>query len=129
MLTVIWLLAILLGAIALAYVNASGRVVTAAIAVALIVGWGAHALPGWLSLVLTVVFVLLAIPLNVPALRRTPISDAVLGVFRKVLPSMSQTERDAIEAGTVWWDGDLFSGRPAWQGVLPGPPPELNPAE
>ena len=98
MLTVIWLLAILGGAVALAYVNASGRVVTAAIAVALIVAWGVHALPGWLSFVLTVAFVLLAIPLNVPTLRRKLISDGVLNVFRKVMPSMSQTERDAAPA-------------------------------
>src|SRR5947209_15445804 len=102
MLTVIWLLAVLIGAVALAYVNASGRVVTAAIAGALIVAWGAHAIPGWLALVLTVAFVLLAIPLNVLALRRVLISDAVLGIFRNVMPPMSQTERDAIEAGTVW---------------------------
>ena len=33
----------------------------------------------------------------------------VLAAFRKVLPPMSQTEREAIEAGTVWWDGELFS--------------------
>ena len=33
----------------------------------------------------------------------------MLGVFRKVLPPMSQTEREALEAGTVWWDGELFS--------------------
>src|SRR5437867_212467 len=125
MLTLIWLLAVLVGALALAYVNASGRVVTAAIAVALIFAWGAHTVPGWLALGLTVAFVLLAIPLNFPALRRALISDAVLGVFRKVMPAMSQTERDAIEAGTVWWDGDLFSGRPDWKRLLDIPSPKL----
>ena len=40
------------------------------------------------------------------------------GVFRKVMPPMSQTERDALEAGTVWWDGELFSGRPAGRKLL-----------
>ncbi|HVN35715.1 MAG TPA: acyl-CoA dehydrogenase [Casimicrobiaceae bacterium] len=129
MLTVIWLLAVLVGAVALAYVNASGRVVTAAIAVALAVAWGAHALPGWLSLLVTIAFVILAIPLNVPTLRRKLISDAVLGIFRKVMPSMSQTERDAIEAGTVWWDGDLFSGRPDWERLLAIAPPTLTAEE
>jgi len=76
MLTVLWLLAVLVGAVALAYVNASGRAVTAAIAVALLVAWGAHALPGWLSLILSLAFVLLAIPLNVPPLLRTPRRNA-----------------------------------------------------
>ena len=129
MLAIVWLLVVFIGAIALAYVNASGRVVTAAIAAALIVAWGVQALPPWLTVALTVVFVLLAVPLNVPALRRKLVSDAVLGVFRKVMPPMSQTERDAIEAGTVWWDGDLFSGRPDWRRLLEIPPPRLTPEE
>ena len=118
MLTVLWLVAVLIGALALAYLNASGAAFTAAIAVALAVAWGAHTIPGWLALALTLVFVLLAIPGNVPALRRRLASDAVLAAFRRVLPPMSQTERDAIEAGTVWWDGDLFSGRPNWPRLL-----------
>ncbi len=53
-------------------------------------------------------------------------SDAVLAAFRKVMPPMSQTERDAIEAGTVWWDGELFSGRPDWQRLLATPSPTLT---
>jgi acyl-CoA dehydrogenase len=129
MLTVIWLAAVLVGALGLAYVNASGRVFTAAVAVALGAAWGAHAIPGWLALALTLAFVLLAIPLNVPALRRKLISDAVLAAFRKVMPPMSQTERDAIEAGTVWWDGDLFSGRPDWKRLLDTPIPALTAEE
>ena len=51
MLTLIWLVVVLAGAVALAYVNASGRAYTAAIAVALVVAWGAHTIPGWLALV------------------------------------------------------------------------------
>ena len=54
-------------------------------------------------------------PLNVPALRRKLISDGVLAASARCMPPMSQTERDAIEAGTVWWDGELFSGRPDWR--------------
>ena len=78
MLTLAWFVAVLIGAVALAYVNAAGIVWTVAIAVALGVAWGAQLLPAWLALALTVVFVLLAIPLNVPALRRKLISDGVL---------------------------------------------------
>ncbi|MEO8305938.1 MAG: acyl-CoA dehydrogenase [Betaproteobacteria bacterium] len=126
MVTTVWLVAVLVGALALAYVNASGRVVSVATAAALALAWYFHTLPGWLALALTVAFVLLAIPLNVPALRRKLISDAVLAIFRKVMPAMSQTERDAIEAGTVWWDGDLFSGRPDWRRLLDTPIPNLT---
>ena len=42
---------------------------------------------------------------------------------------MSQTEREAIEAGTVWWDGELFSGRPQWRKLLDAPKPTLRPDE
>ncbi len=50
-------------------------------------------------------------------LRRQFISAPVLNWYRKVLPPMSDTERDAIEAGTVWWDAELFSGNPDWESM------------
>ncbi|MCC6198181.1 MAG: acyl-CoA dehydrogenase family protein, partial [Burkholderiales bacterium] len=67
--------------------------------------------------------------LGVPALRRRLVSDQVLRVYRKVMPPMSQTERDALEAGTVWWDGELFSGRPDWARLLATPAPSLTAEE
>ena len=85
--------------------------------------------PAGSSLALTAVFVLLAIPLNVPSLRRKLDQRCLLRAFRKMMPPMSQTEREAIEAGTVWWDGDLFSGRPDWQRLLDMPPPKLTAEE
>jgi acyl-CoA dehydrogenase len=42
---------------------------------------------------------------------------------------MSQTEREALEAGTVWWDGELFTGAPKWQKLLSAKPPELSEEE
>jgi len=42
------------------------------------------------------------------------------------MPPMSQTEREALEAGTVWWDGELFSGRPDWRRLLATPRPALT---
>ncbi len=129
MLTFAWFVAILVGAVALAYVNASGILWSLAIAVVLAIGWGTQMLPAWLALTFSVVFVLLAIPLNIPPLRRKLISDGVLAAFRKVLPPMSQTEREAIEAGTVWWDAELFSGKPDWRKLLDAPPPALTPDE
>jgi acyl-CoA dehydrogenase len=38
-----------------------------------------------------------------------------LGLFRTILPQVSQTEKEALDAGTVWWDGELFSGKPDWK--------------
>ena len=129
MLTLVWFVAVLLGALVLAYLNASGIVWSAAIAGAIAAAWGTQALPGGLSLALSAIFVLLAIPLNIAVLRRKLVSDAVLAAFRKVLPPMSQTEREAIEAGSVWWDGELFSGRPHWRMLLDTPAPALTPDE
>ena len=45
------------------------------------------------------------------------------------MPSMSTTEQEALEAGTVWWDGDLFSGQPDWNKLLKTPAPELTEEE
>ncbi len=75
------------------------------------------------------VFVLAAAILNIVPLRRALVSRPLFGLFRKVLPPMSQTEREALEAGTVWWDGELFSGLPNWQELLAEPAPALTPAE
>ncbi|MGH8709289.1 MAG: acyl-CoA dehydrogenase [Burkholderiales bacterium] len=79
--------------------------------------------------VLAAVFLALAGLLAVPALRRRVLSDRVLAVYRRILPDMSPTEKEAIDAGTVWWDGDLFSGRPDWERLLATPAPRLGAEE
>jgi acyl-CoA dehydrogenase len=78
---------------------------------------------------LAAVFLAVAMMLNVPALRRRMLSDRVLAIFRRILPDMSPTEKEAIDAGTVWWDGDLFSGRPDWERLLATPAPRVNAEE
>src|SRR5687767_5903485 len=62
-------------------------------------------------------------------LRRKLISDRILATYRRILPDMSQTEKEAIDAGTVWWDGDLFSGKPDWNKLLATPEPRLSAEE
>ncbi|MBI1397640.1 MAG: acyl-CoA dehydrogenase [Betaproteobacteria bacterium] len=61
--------------------------------------------------------------------RRILVSEPLLGWFRRVLPTVSQTERDALEAGSVWWDGELFSGQPDWKRLLSFPKPGLTAEE
>ncbi len=66
---------------------------------------------------------------SIKPLRRLLISDRLFGLYRKVMPSMSATEREALEAGTVWWDGELFSGRPRWRRLLRVKRPGLSERE
>jgi acyl-CoA dehydrogenase len=129
MLTALFLLLIATGLLALAYVNVSGRIWGLAAVATLAVSWALQLVPLALNLLFTVVFIALAIALAVPSLRRRLISDGVLTAFRRLMPPMSPTERDALEAGTVWWDGELFSGRPNWRRLLDAPRPTLTEEE
>jgi len=67
--------------------------------------------------------------LNVRPLRKALITRPFMKTYLKLLPRMSQTEKEALEAGTVWWDGELFSGAPRWEKLLAGRPPQLSAAE
>ncbi len=86
-----------------------------------------------LSPLLQGVIGLLLIPplllLNLPFLRKRFISGSVLRLLKNLLPHMSQTERDALQAGTVGWDAELFSGRPNWRSLLAKPAPKLSDEE
>ncbi|NVJ49038.1 MAG: acyl-CoA dehydrogenase [Gammaproteobacteria bacterium] len=62
-------------------------------------------------------------------LRKDKITLPIFKLFKSVLPPMNQTEKDALEAGDVWWDGDLFKGNPDWNKMLDYPKPELSKEE
>ncbi|MDB5803530.1 MAG: hypothetical protein JWN73_852 [Betaproteobacteria bacterium] len=64
-----------------------------------------------------------------PPLRRTAFTRPMLGVYRRILPAMSQTEQEALDAGTVWWEGELFSGAPNWTRMHDIPQPRLSQKE
>jgi len=81
------------------------------------------------NIVLGALFICVAAVLNVPLLRRAVLSDPVLAIYRRILPDMSPTEKEAIDAGTVWWDADLFSGKPDWDKLLALPAPRLSAEE
>ena len=78
---------------------------------------------------LWVVFDAIFIPLNFPAIRKKLISSAVFKIMKSMLPPMSQTEREALEAGNTWWDAELFSGAPDWKVLLDLPAAKLSAAE
>ena len=69
------------------------------------------------------------IVLLVRPLRYLLVSRPLLKIFRKTLPKVSQTEQEALDAGTVWWEGELFSGDPNWSTLLAYPKPQLSAEE
>lgn len=80
--------------------------------------------PVWLTITATV----LAIVFNVAPIRRTLVSVPIMKLMDALnfLPTISETERTAIDAGTVWVDGELFSGKPDFKRILDEPYPELT---
>lgn len=61
--------------------------------------------------------------------RRDTLTKPIFRWAGGVMPPISATERDAIDSGSVWWDGELFSGNPDWQKLVAMPPSKLTPAE
>jgi acyl-CoA dehydrogenase len=83
----------------------------------------------WLwKLVLIAVFGVMLIP-NLIEFRREKLTKPLLAIYRSMLPTMSDTEREALEAGSVWWDGELFSGMPQWDRLMSYPAPKLSDEE
>ena len=64
------------------------------------------------------VYVFFAVLFGIPAIRRYVVSAPAMKIVSSILPAIGDTEKIALEAGTVWWDGDLFSGNPKWQNLL-----------
>ncbi len=81
------------------------------------------------SLVVWGVFFFIVLPLVVAPLRRALISAPLLRLFRQIMPVMSDTEREALEAGTVWWEAELFGGDPNWEQLFSLPLPTLSDEE
>src|SRR5579863_602025 len=79
---------------------------------------------GFLWLLLAVLWLL-----NVRALRKALLTRPFMKTYLRRLPAMSATEKEALEAGTVWWDGELFSGAPRWEKLLASKPPQLSAEE
>src|SRR5215470_6964960 len=126
--TLIWLVLFLAVPIGLAYrrteLGASTLILCALLLLYTFVGSAGVLFKG----VLWIVFLAVA-SLNSEVWRREQVTRRLIGVYRRMLPSMSRTEQDALEAGGIWWDGELFSGIPDWRKLLRLPPPQLTPDE
>ena len=101
-----------------AYVGAPLLVWTVGFGVLLLALKAVAAISATAFMVSGAIYLLLAALLNLRPLRRAIITAPVFSVFKKVLPEMSSTEREALEAGDVWWEAEMFRGRPNWSKLL-----------
>ncbi len=107
-----------LGAVlALAYQRASLGSSTLILGVLLGAYWLFGGAAEWWKLLVSIPYSLLVL-LNVRPLRTRALTRPFLRSYRRLLPSMSATEREALDAGTVWWDGELFTGGPDWHKLM-----------
>jgi acyl-CoA dehydrogenase len=123
-----WTVAIVSVGLTLAYRRVDLRTSTIIIGFALL----AYTLLGvghWLWVLLLWILYAGLISLNVQGFRRDKIAQPLLRIYRSMVPTLSDTEREALEAGTVWWDGELFTGLPDWSKLTALPAPSLTAEE
>ncbi|MES2069931.1 MAG: acyl-CoA dehydrogenase [Pseudomonadota bacterium] len=119
-------LVILLG---LSYTQATARFWLGAALLWLMLGYFSGVIGG-LGLGLWAMLLLLPMALiGIKPVRRSLLTPSIFKLFKQVLPRMSDTERDALEAGTTWWEAELFSGKPRWNKLLDLPPASLSEEE
>jgi acyl-CoA dehydrogenase len=79
----------------------------------------------WIGIAL----LLVAAILGLAPLRRVMLGGPIMRLLAPIFPKMSETERIALEAGTVWWDAELFSGAPQWKRIVEFVPKPLSEKE
>ncbi len=124
----IWLLIILAATFVLANFPQTLLSITIVLGAA-ILGFILTGLGTIATIIIGLIFIAAAVLLNVTNIRKKVLTGPLLKYVRAVLPPMSQTERDAIEAGTVWWESELFRGNPDWSKLMSTPVAKLNAKE
>lgn len=126
MMNVIWIAIWITGLLILAY-NKTSRQITTLVLVGGFLITLLFSPFGWILYSLLLVFLIPTLLLiNLPVQRKKYITTPLLQRFQRRLPKMSATEREALEAGTVWWDRELFSGKPNWASLFTIPAPKLT---
>ena len=126
MMTLFFIFALVAVCVACSFLKTSLRIWTGAVAATLL-AFTLVGEPGWISLTLGwLVFAAVAFPLNYLPWRRAFISAPVMKAFEGMTPEISETEQIALDAGTVGFEGELFTGKPNWKKLLSRPLPELT---
>src|SRR5712664_2265172 len=112
----------------LAYRRSSLALSCCVLGILLLAYWALGSFPEWWKVLVSIPYALLLL-LNIRPLRLRAVTRPFLRSYRRLLPSMSATEREALDAGTVWWDGELFTGGPDWQKLMSAKVPTLTAEE
>ena len=80
-------------------------------------------------LIFWAIYLAVIIPLNMPHIRHKYMAEPLLKFMQQAMPSISQTEQEALDAGSVWWEADLFSGQPDFDKIRELPAPKLSDEE
>jgi acyl-CoA dehydrogenase len=123
-----WAVLFLGASLILAYRRASLALGCCVLGLLLLSYWALGSAPDWWKIFVSIPYALLLL-LNIRPLRLRSVTRPFLRSYRKLLPAMSATEREALDAGTVWWDGELFTGGPNWQKLMSAKVPALTAAE
>jgi acyl-CoA dehydrogenase len=119
--TALWIVGSLLLLLAIGFVGAP-LIVWGVAGAVILIGFGA---PVWLLIAYAAVMLLFLI---VP-IRRALVSSIVMKILGPIMPTISETERTAIESGSVWAEAELFSGKPDFRKLMAEPYPSLTPEE
>ncbi len=112
----------------MAYHRQSLRRFLAALALLLII-WSLLARTGFAAPGILWGVLVVLLPFACQSLRQRWFSAPLLSLFRRIMPAMSATEREALEAGSVWWEGEFFKGCPDWKRLTSLPKPALTEEE
>src|SRR6185503_282917 len=129
MTTVSIVLGTLAGIWLLAYHRANGLAWSIGLAAfAAVVTFASGAPPAVYGALWIVVAVFAAVSVLKPV-RRALITAPIFSLYKKIMPQVSQTEQEALDAGSIWFDADLFSGKPDWEKLLGYPEARLSAEE
>ena len=105
----------LIAAVILLYAGQGYWAVLAGLATISIASWSSMPV---VATLIAVAGVIVAFAFGIPSLRQQLFSARLVRALASRAPRIGATERIALEAGTVWWDGELFSGKPNWRRLL-----------
>ncbi len=126
MMIVLFLLSLGVAGLACAYFKTAIPVWTGVLAAVLLAFSLAGEPNAWLLALSWILLAVVAVPLNYLPWRRQFLSGPILDTFKKMVPQISETEQVALDAGTVGFEGELFSGRPRWSRFIKKPLHELT---